>query len=585
MDNRRWWDVRSRLMRAAQRCRTQKGCARTILAFEALEPRILLSADPFGTAPAAGLGEALPSAAIIAPLHERAGEPARIAWTPPVQPNGVQSALPDPTQVVYLDFDGANDIVYRGPVFIQDIDVPAFQANGALRGHEDEVAAGVRDLLEKAFAGTQIDFTLEQPAADSPCSTVFIGGDGAAFAAYGSFYGISERVDEGNRDRSDNAFMFPAALPITACSVSQYAGELAYYIGHEVGHLLGLEHEHAIGEHSDEAAGALSAVAFAPYTHVETALDIRNDVIDDGQVTIAGKQYQVNPLIVEAVSRYPAFYYGGAVGPDGFPDIVQGQSIVHPDSSGVWVGHVLDKAWAAQGAASRYSQEEQLQILAWGYGYAIHAVGDLWSHTLVNEFADGPFPDFANVVTVDLARANALRHIIVEGYIADATPGFDADSDRSRLPDGDVSDNASFPRTLAAPHAFIADALIADLPDLPGQKEERLFSVAASDANLSAVIAALDANAFPEALKTQFIDHHRQLADTLVVTTVKAGQIWTVRSDFDDFVLRRAGTDAAPVLEVSERSESRGVVIDAFLALRERLVALKAALPAPAPGF
>ena len=37
------------------------------------------------------------------------------------------------------------------------------------------------------------------------------------------------------------------------------------------------------------------------------------------------------------------------MGPDGFPSVVMGQTVIHPESTGVWVGHVLDKAWAAQG--------------------------------------------------------------------------------------------------------------------------------------------------------------------------------------------------------------------------------------------
>ena len=67
----------------------------------------------------------------------------------------------------------------------------------------------------------------------------------------------------------------------------------------------------------------------------------------------------MNPRIVEAIREYPAFYYGGAVGPDGLPEIVMGQAIVHPESTGIWISHVLDLAWEAQGPESPYSPEEQ----------------------------------------------------------------------------------------------------------------------------------------------------------------------------------------------------------------------------------
>src|SRR5205823_5722583 len=121
---------------------------------------------------------------------------------------------------------------------------------------------------------------------------------------------------------------------------------------------------------------------------------------------------------------------------------------------------------------------EKQQILAWAYGFATHAAGDLWAHTLVNEFADGVFPSFANVAVKDQARANAIRHLIVEGYVGDATPGFDGlGDDRVQLPDGDVSSDASIPRQLDAPIAFIYDALIKDLPNLPGHQETFLFQI------------------------------------------------------------------------------------------------------------
>src|SRR5262249_615314 len=66
----------------------------------------------------------------------------------------------------------------------------------------------------------------------------------------------------------------------------------------------------------------------------------------------------------------------------------------------------------------------------------------------------------------------------------DAAPGFDGVKEvsegpgtttdalqRVRLPDGDVSDNSTIPQPLNAPDRFIFDALINNLPDLPGQSE------------------------------------------------------------------------------------------------------------------
>ena len=53
--------------------------------------------------------------------------------------------LADPTvdrfqgQVVYLDFDGQEDVTYNGPVMLEGIDVPAFRLPGALAGREEVV--------------------------------------------------------------------------------------------------------------------------------------------------------------------------------------------------------------------------------------------------------------------------------------------------------------------------------------------------------------------------------------------------------------------------------------------------------------
>ena len=69
-----------------------------------------------------------------------------------------------------------------------------------------------------------------------------------------------------------------------------------------------------------------------------------------------------HPRIVEAITKYPAFYYAGSVGPDGFPELIMGQSVLHAMSATIWVGHILDKAWAAQDDPS-YSEDEKLQTL------------------------------------------------------------------------------------------------------------------------------------------------------------------------------------------------------------------------------
>jgi hypothetical protein len=222
------------------------------------------------------------------------------------------------------------------------------------------------------------------------------------------------------------------------------------------------------------ALAAVPAVAFKPYTHISTAQPALADVQDDGQVTVGGREYPVRPEVVQALRDWPTYYQAGVIGPDGFPDLTFGQSKIHPDKTGTWIGHLITEAWAAQSDPA-YSATERGQILAFTYGFATHAAGDMWAHTFVNDFAHGIFPAVGDIVTdVDKAEI-ALRHIIVEGYIGDATPGYDGNPDRTTLPDGDVSNDSTPAIAFDAPNRWIYDILVDPNQPLPvGRCEDGL---------------------------------------------------------------------------------------------------------------
>lgn len=108
---------------------------------------------------------------------------------------------------------------------------------------------------------------------------------------------------------------------------------------------------------------------------------------------------------VKDLTQFPGQYLAGVVGPDGYPDMLTGQQVIHPDEaeSGVpggsdaWLCHI----WTTfdQSSAER----------AFRLGFMTHAAGDIFAHTFVNHFADGPF-------TLDPLK-NAQIHIILEGYV------------------------------------------------------------------------------------------------------------------------------------------------------------------------
>ncbi|HBO43939.1 MAG TPA: hypothetical protein DD670_08410 [Planctomycetaceae bacterium] len=158
-------------------------------------------------------------------------------------------------QIVYLDFDGEENVAYHGPITIEDIDVPALKARDDWAGREDELLASIVARLEATFAGTGIVFTTARPAEGAEFSTIYIGGDDSAFRQQGSFLGLAEQVDAGNDSRSDCAFVF-------AESVLQSTGGPSLFdvILHETGHLLGYAHS--------EPAAAWSESPLADVAHL-----------------------------------------------------------------------------------------------------------------------------------------------------------------------------------------------------------------------------------------------------------------------------------------------------------------------------
>ncbi|MDP6717124.1 MAG: hypothetical protein QGF59_00660 [Pirellulaceae bacterium] len=146
-------------------------------------------------------------------------------------------------QIIFLDFDGAEDVVYNGPVTVGPFDVPVFEAPGELAGQEEAIIASVLEQLEQTFAGSGVIFTTAQPVEGVEYSTVYIGGDDSAFREYGSFRGLAESIDGGNGSLIDKAFVFSANLVSSRVALPSYAWSLSQFLGHEAGHLLGFAHK------------------------------------------------------------------------------------------------------------------------------------------------------------------------------------------------------------------------------------------------------------------------------------------------------------------------------------------------------
>ncbi|MCK4828287.1 hypothetical protein KA005_71825, partial [bacterium] len=160
-------------------------------------------------------------------------------------------------QIFWLNFEGAEDVTYNGPVTIEHIDIPAYKALDAFAGQEQEIISGVLEELTEIFTLFGISFATEQPdGQDAEFSTIYIGGNCSLFADYGSFLGLAEQVDVGNENPTDNAFIFSEMIGRSRTDSSIYIDDLSSVIAHEVGRLLGYE-----SEVEREAGGLLGSVA------------------------------------------------------------------------------------------------------------------------------------------------------------------------------------------------------------------------------------------------------------------------------------------------------------------------------------
>ncbi len=151
------------------------------------------------------------------------------------------AVIADPAeQVIYLDFDGAEDVTYDGPLLIKHIDVPPFSAEAAgMGGEEDLIIDGIIARLESIFDETPVAFTTIEPAPTAPYSTIHVGGDDSAFRDYGRFVFLAEKNDVGNLDPSDNAFVFSDHLVPGDSERAKLIHRLASVIAQATDYLVG----------------------------------------------------------------------------------------------------------------------------------------------------------------------------------------------------------------------------------------------------------------------------------------------------------------------------------------------------------
>lgn len=176
------------------------------------------------------------------------------------------------------------------------------------------------------------------------------------------------------------------------------------------------------------AINASQVLAWKPSMHITLAEEARRDAVDDGRVSLyrvdheKGEvkeklgDYDVDPVILAVLRQYPEQYRAGVIGPDAYPDLITGQQTIHPDTAaggGSYTDQWFQYLWGLCFGAEGQQADREPQVRAFVLGFLAHGAGDLFAHTFVNYFAGGTF---------ELGE-NAVRHVVLEGYVAKRAPG------------------------------------------------------------------------------------------------------------------------------------------------------------------
>lgn len=206
-----------------------------------------------------------------------------------------------------------------------------------------------------------------------------------------------------------------------------------------------------------------AAAAWKPTSHVYFAEIAARDALDDGYVDIPilatgeVRRYKVEERTLNALRYGRQQYRAGVLGPDAYPDILTGQQVIHPDpadsgiadGSNAWLEHV----WGGFEGDNWHH--------AFRLGFLTHAAGDMYGHTFINHFSGAPFtlnpPD------------NAVRHIVMEGYID------------KRLPAGELTGDF-FNANIVPVHERIYSTMV---DARPGTALDGLLPRASSSTNMS----------------------------------------------------------------------------------------------------
>ncbi len=129
-------------------------------------------------------------------------------------------------------------------------------------------------------------------------------------------------------------------------------------------------------------------------------------------------------------------FRAGATGPDFYPDVQIGQTIVHPQDSGFWLELMFEEF-----AKIPSADPERARALSFLMGFMMHYSTDLYGHESVNKWARGWFPSFDEALTQPEKMKIIVRHMLVEAYMDKKVPN-------------------TFDITLAIPHSYLKSCFL-----------------------------------------------------------------------------------------------------------------------------
>ena len=142
------------------------------------------------------------------------------------------------------------------------------------------------------------------------------------------------------------------------------------------------------------------------------------DEIKKGYFMIDGSRYDIPSEFLDALNSYPAAFRAGTLGPDFYPDMLTGQSYIHPydADAGIGVGDWLMELVDAVNALPK-DHKKRKEALAFTLGMAIHYAGDMFGHDFINAFAGGAYPAYAEAAQDKNKLFYIIRHMAQETYM------------------------------------------------------------------------------------------------------------------------------------------------------------------------